>query len=74
MNKAIIAKPDERKSFYEEAGYLIAPELLEPSEVDELRLALGQVLAEAEGLQASNGKFAIGPRGRHRPTVRQESL
>jgi phytanoyl-CoA hydroxylase len=59
MNSAMIAPPGERKAFYEETGYLIVPELLEPAEVDELRLALGQVLAEAEGLQASNSKFAL---------------
>jgi phytanoyl-CoA hydroxylase len=59
VNTAIIPPPGERKAFYEETGYLIAPELLQPAEVAELRLALDQVLAEATGLQASNSKFAL---------------
>ena len=59
MNRAKVAPPSERKAFYQQMGYLIAPEVLEPSEVDELRVALDEVLAEAEGLQASNSKFAL---------------
>jgi phytanoyl-CoA hydroxylase len=59
MNRAKVAPPSERRAFYEQMGYLIAPEVLEPSEVDELRVALSEVLAEAEGLHASNSKFAL---------------
>lgn len=59
MNTAVIAAPTERKPFYEENGYLVVPALLEPAEVDDLRKALDEVLAEAEGLEASNAKFAL---------------
>ena len=59
MKTAAVAAPSERKAFYEENGYLIVPDLLGPSEVDELREALTEVLEEAEGLQASNAKFAL---------------
>ncbi|HTW98391.1 MAG TPA: phytanoyl-CoA dioxygenase family protein [Acidimicrobiales bacterium] len=59
MNHAIAVPPAERKHFYEENGYLIVPELLAASEVEELRAALAEVLEEAEGLEASNAKFAL---------------
>lgn len=59
MKTAAISPPRERKAFYEENGYLIVPRLLEPPEVDELHKALSEVLQEAEGLQASNAKFAM---------------
>lgn len=59
MNTAVVAPPSERKLFYEENGYLIVPELLEPYEVSELRTALSEVLEEAEGLQASNAMYAL---------------
>lgn len=63
MSTAVIAPPSERKTFYEQNGYLIVPGLLGPSEVEELREALGQVLAEAEGLETSNAKFALSAPG-----------
>jgi phytanoyl-CoA hydroxylase len=59
MSTALVAPPTERRAFYEENGYLIVPELLGSSEVGELRRALDQVLTEADGLQASNAKFAL---------------
>jgi ectoine hydroxylase-related dioxygenase (phytanoyl-CoA dioxygenase family) len=59
MSAAVVAPPSERKTFYEDNGYLVVPALLEASALDELRAALGQVLEEAEGLQASNAKFAL---------------
>jgi ectoine hydroxylase-related dioxygenase (phytanoyl-CoA dioxygenase family) len=59
MGTAVVAPQSERKEFYEENGYLVVSGLLEPSEVNELRSALSQVLAQAEGLQASNSMFAL---------------
>jgi ectoine hydroxylase-related dioxygenase (phytanoyl-CoA dioxygenase family) len=59
MDKGIVAPPSERKLFYEENGYLLVPEVLKPSEVEELRSALEEVLEEAAGLEASNAKFAL---------------
>jgi phytanoyl-CoA hydroxylase len=49
----------EQKAYYEEQGYLVFPELLSAAELETLRSALGEVLAEAEGLTASNDKFSV---------------
>jgi phytanoyl-CoA hydroxylase len=59
VTNATVVAPSGRASFYEANGYLIVPGVLEPSEVETLRSALAEVLAEAEGLQASNEKFAL---------------
>lgn len=59
MGSGPVTATSERKAFYEQNGYLTVPQLLGPPEVEELRVALSQVLVEAEGLQASNDKFAL---------------
>jgi ectoine hydroxylase-related dioxygenase (phytanoyl-CoA dioxygenase family) len=59
MGIGVIAPPQERKSFYEDKGYLVVPDLLGGAEVDELRSALDSVLAEATNLQKSNERFAL---------------
>jgi ectoine hydroxylase-related dioxygenase (phytanoyl-CoA dioxygenase family) len=59
MAIATLVEPENRLSFYIENGYLILPSVLGPSELEVLRSALAEVLAEAEGLQANNEKFAL---------------
>src|SRR3954453_19437019 len=49
----------EQRAFYEDQGYLVFPDLLSPTELAELRSALAEVLAEAEGLTETNAKFSI---------------
>ncbi len=49
----------QQKAQYEDAGYLVFPQLLDPSELAELRSALADVLEEAEGLTESNAKFSV---------------
>src|SRR5438105_7308215 len=49
----------EQKARYEEDGYLVFPELLERAELDDLRAALAELLAEAEGLTESTPKFLL---------------
>jgi len=49
----------QQKAQYEDAGYLVFPQLLDPSELAELRSALANVLEEADGLTESNAKFSV---------------
>ncbi len=49
----------EQKSFYEDHGYLVFPELLSPAELAALRAALAEVLVEAEGLTTTTDKFSV---------------
>jgi ectoine hydroxylase-related dioxygenase (phytanoyl-CoA dioxygenase family) len=49
----------EQRAFYAEQGYLVFPELLSQTELAELRAALAEVLAEAEGLTETTEKFSI---------------
>ncbi|MBV9171921.1 MAG: phytanoyl-CoA dioxygenase family protein [Chloroflexi bacterium] len=51
--------PAEQRAFYEEQGYLVFPQLLDPAELATLRNALAEVLREAEGLTENNDKFSI---------------
>jgi ectoine hydroxylase-related dioxygenase (phytanoyl-CoA dioxygenase family) len=51
----------DQRTFYEEQGYLVFPEMLTADEVTRLRSALDEVLNEAEGLTESNEKFSIKP-------------
>ena len=59
--------PAEQRAFYEEQGFLVFPELLDPAELAELRAALAEVLREAADLTESNEKFWVAPGddGRH---------
>ena len=50
-----------RRAQYEDAGYLVFPELLDAVELAQLRAALAEVLQEAEGLTESNDKFSVVP-------------
>src|SRR5580700_3283225 len=59
MVTATVVEPEMRVSSYNDKGYLILPSVLGPSELEELRSAVAEVLAEAEGLQANNDKFAL---------------
>jgi ectoine hydroxylase-related dioxygenase (phytanoyl-CoA dioxygenase family) len=59
MTVGTVVAPSERALFYERNGYLVVPGILGPPELETLRSALAQVLSEAEGLQASNEKFAL---------------
>ena len=49
----------EQRSYYEREGYLVFPELLDATELETLRTALGEVLRESEGLTETNEKFSI---------------
>src|SRR5438132_546413 len=51
--------PSQQKSQYEDKGYLVFPELLDPAELAMLRAALAEVLREADGLTESNDKFSV---------------
>jgi ectoine hydroxylase-related dioxygenase (phytanoyl-CoA dioxygenase family) len=51
--------PAEQRSYYEEEGYLVFPELLDATELETLRTALADVLRESEGLTETNDKFSI---------------
>jgi phytanoyl-CoA hydroxylase len=49
----------QQKAQYEDEGYLVFPELLDPAELATLRAALAEVLREADGLTESNDKFSV---------------
>jgi phytanoyl-CoA hydroxylase len=51
--------PSQQKTHYEDEGYLVFPELLDLAELARLRVALAEVLQEAEGLTESNAKFSV---------------
>jgi phytanoyl-CoA hydroxylase len=51
--------PSQQKAQYEDEGYLVFPELLDPAELATLRAALAEVLREADGLTESNDKFSV---------------
>src|SRR5438128_4453311 len=51
--------PSEQKTYYEDQGYLVFPQLLSGKELARLRAALAEVLREAEGLTESNDKFSV---------------
>ena len=59
MNIGTVVAPGERAGFYDKNGYLIVPEVLDAAELESLRSALSEVLAEAQDLQKSNDKFAL---------------
>jgi phytanoyl-CoA hydroxylase len=61
MIQTIQQSPTEQKTQYEEAGYLVFPELLDSVELAQLRAALAEVLREAEGLTESTDKFSLVP-------------
>jgi ectoine hydroxylase-related dioxygenase (phytanoyl-CoA dioxygenase family) len=56
---ANMMSPAEQRAAYEDDGYLVFPELLDPTELSTLRSALQDVLRESEGLTETNDKFSI---------------
>jgi ectoine hydroxylase-related dioxygenase (phytanoyl-CoA dioxygenase family) len=48
-----------QRAVYEQQGYAVYPDMLSVDEVEGLREALDEVLAEARDLQVSNEKFAV---------------
>jgi phytanoyl-CoA hydroxylase len=59
MAVATTPSPAAQKAHYEDQGYLVFPRLLDAAELQTLRQALAEVLAEAEGLTESTAKFSI---------------
>jgi ectoine hydroxylase-related dioxygenase (phytanoyl-CoA dioxygenase family) len=59
MVVATTPSPAAQKAQYEHQGYLVFPRLLDAAELQSLRQALAEVLAEAEGLTESTAKFSI---------------
>ena len=51
----------ERKAFYDDQGYLVFPQLLDPDELAALRTALADVLQQAANLPEPNGHFLTAP-------------
>jgi ectoine hydroxylase-related dioxygenase (phytanoyl-CoA dioxygenase family) len=51
--------PAQQKTFYEDEGYLVFPELLSSEELARLREALAEVLVEADGLTQTTDKFSV---------------
>lgn len=51
----------EQKAFYEEQGYLVFPQLLDPAELAELRVALAEVLQHVAGLTEPNEDILHAP-------------
>ena len=63
--------PSEQKTYYEDQGYLVFPQLLSGEELARLRAALAEVLREAEGLTETNDKFSVTQRRRRHMSVRR---
>ena len=51
----------EQKAFYDEQGYLVFPQLLDPAELAELRAAFVEVLEHAASLTEPNDDFFYAP-------------
>src|SRR5262249_18712475 len=56
-----VLTPAEQRAAYDQDGYLVFPELLDASELTGLRIALTEVLRDADGLTETNDKFSVTP-------------